>query len=75
MNCPYCQAEMKLGYLHNGRQPIEWVPKDHKATGWADQLSGHGIPFQNNKSFWSGYRAPAFYCPTCRIVIARTTDR
>ncbi len=71
MRCPFCQDEMKSGYMHNGRQPLEWVPADKKPTAFADRYSPDGVPLINDRRFWSGYRAEAFYCPACHIVIAR----
>ena len=63
MKCPYCGKEMSEGYLYNGKQPNQWLPRG---------ITDKGITLKNKFSFFreSGYSAEAFYCYQCRIVIA-----
>ena len=32
MKCPYCEEEMSIGYIHNGNQPIQWLPSGKKPS-------------------------------------------
>ncbi len=76
MKCPICHLDMTKGYLHNGRQPLEWVPDGKKAGTFTGRFSRDGVPLQNGKfSVWTGYKAEAFYCANCKIVLAREGQR
>ncbi len=73
MECPYCKKEMKQGYLHNGRQPIHWIPDGGKPAILAYNTAKGGVSLQHKPtSGIGGYRAEAYYCADCRVVIAKT---
>ena len=69
MKCPHCEREMKKGYLHNHSQPVQWIPEGGKPSIWKAVAAEGGVVFGED-SFWKGYRADAFYCPACKILIA-----
>ena len=74
MKCPCCANEMVTGYLYNGSQPLEWLPNGVMPSRINWTTSGKGIPLKNKFKFFqeSGYRADAFFCQYCHIVIAPT---
>ncbi|MDO4732089.1 MAG: PF20097 family protein [Bacillota bacterium] len=72
MKCPRCDGEMQAGYIHNGSQPVQWIPAGKKASPFSFSKSKAGItlinkfePFKTN-----GYTAEAYFCPDCKIVVA-----
>ena len=69
MRCPSCSRQMKKGYFHAASQPIQWIPEGTKPsilkTGVAE-----GAVVLCEGSYWKTYKADAYYCPTCQIVIA-----
>lgn len=70
MKCPYCSKEMKIGYLYNGRQPIQWIPINKKPSIFNFTIKD-GVKLNNDFSM-SGYSADAHYCDVCNIVISKT---
>lgn len=71
MKCPYCGTEMQKGYLHDHSQPVQWIPEGKKPSAWKGVPAKEGITLGEGSLWdWDGYRADAFYCPTCKIVIA-----
>ena len=71
MKCPYCSREMEVGYIHNGNQPVQWIPDGKKPSIFRFSATDDGIKL-NNKFSMSGYRSEAYYCCTCRFVISKT---
>ena len=71
MNCPYCAREMLPGCLHNGDQPVQWLPDGEKPSVFAFAAAEKGVSLLN-RSTLRGYQAAAFYCEKCKIVIAPT---
>lgn len=69
MKCPYCGKAMEVGYIHNGRNPVQWIPAGKKPPLLA--FSSDYVECKNEFSM-AGYRAEAFYCSTCRILLAKT---
>ena len=69
MKCPYCGAEMKKGYFQNNDQPVQWISEGQKPSPWRGQLAKGSIPLGEG-SWLKGYRAKAFCCIPCQIVIA-----
>lgn len=53
MNCPYCNQEMRLGYIE-AQNLLSWTPKEEKSIGltlWARSLNSiklAGFPFSLN---------------------------
>ncbi len=63
MNCPYCNEEMKIGYIQSAR-PIFWGEEKHKLF-----FSPRGNEeFTISESFWD-CTAEAFYCAQCGKVV------
>lgn len=72
MKCPCCQEEMRLGYIPNWVQPVQWIPDGERPSLLSFSIAKMGIPLMNRfKPFTAyGYKAEAHYCPRCRLVIA-----
>ena len=61
MNCPYCGKEMEFGYLHSGREPVIWSPKEFKlfaVSGKKDELLVR----------YGDISSEAYICKNCRIL-------
>lgn len=71
MKCPKCEREMRKGYLIDRECPIQWIPEGSKPplfkTGVADEAVVLG-----GGSFWGNYRADAWHCPACKMVVIPT---
>jgi len=74
MKCPHCGKEMSEGYIYNGQQPIQWLPRGVMPARMIFTKRNEGVDLKNKFSFLkeSGYHAEAFHCYACRIVIAPT---
>lgn len=74
MKCPYCGKEMPAGYIYNGQQPIQWLPKGVMPARIKFTKKEEGVDLKNKFMFFkeSGYIAEAFYCYACHMVIAPT---
>lgn len=74
MKCPHCGKEMSEGYIYNGQQPIQWLPKGVMPARISFTKRDEGVDLKNKFSFFkeSGYSAEAFHCYECHIVIAPT---
>ncbi len=68
MKCPCCEKEMRKGFFRNSDQPVQWIPENSKPSIFKTGVA-EGAVVLGDKSFWKGYRADAYYCPTCRFVI------
>lgn len=74
MKCPYCNSEMLSGYIPNGNQPVQWLPDREKPSLFSFTIAGKGVALVNEFAPLkaNGYKATAFYCAECKIVIAPT---
>lgn len=74
MKCPYCGNEMSEGYIYNGSQPLQWLPNDVMPSRIKWTTKDDGVNLKNTFKLFkeSGYKAEAFYCNKCHIVIAPT---
>lgn len=74
MKCPRCGIEMSEGYIYNGQQPIQWLPKGVMPARMRFTKRDEGVDLKNKFSFLkeSGYSAEAFNCYACHIVVAPT---
>lgn len=76
MKCPYCQKKMQLGYVPNWSQPVQWLPDGKRPSIFAFSAAADGVllinQFKPLKAY--GYKAKAYYCPNCKVVIARTQE-
>ncbi len=74
MKCPCCQNEMRRGYIHNGNQPVQWIPEGKKPSAFSFSTAEDGVTLKNKfepiRS--NGYKAEAHYCGKCRLVVAPT---
>jgi len=72
VKCPYCDRSMLDGYIYNGQQPNQWLPKGAMPARINFTTTERGITLKNRFSFFkeSGYCAEAYYCNRCKIVIA-----
>lgn len=76
MKCPYCKKEMTSGYIPNGNQPVQWIPDGEKPSLFAFSTSEKGVTLNNKFSLLkaNGYKATAFYCSDCGIILALTEN-
>ncbi|NBH82311.1 MarR family transcriptional regulator [bacterium C-53] len=76
MNCPCCQNEMQAGYIPNWSQPVHWLPEGKRPSIFSHTVTGSGVPLLNQFKPLSafGYKAEAYYCQKCKMVIARTKE-
>ncbi len=76
MKCPYCQKEMQWGYIPNWSQPVQWIPDGEKPSLFSFSVAQKGIALINQfKPFKVyGYKAKAYYCSKCKIVLAPTKE-
>lgn len=76
MKCPYCQEEMKQGYIPNGQQPVQWIPEGERGTLLSFSVAQKGVSLFNQfkplKA--NGYKAEAHYCSKCKIILAKTKE-
>jgi hypothetical protein len=74
MKCPYCGKEMSEGYIYNGQQPNQWLPKGVMPARIKFTKRAEGVDLKNTFHFFkeSGYCSEAFHCYGCQIVIAPT---
>jgi len=72
MKCPYCEKEMRLGYIPNGEQPVQWIPEGQKPAFTKFSVAKYGIELKNQFAPFkaNGYKAEAHYCSACGIVIS-----
>ncbi len=76
MKCPYCQKEMRKGYIPNWAQPVQWIPEGDKPSIFSFSAAQRAIllinQFRPLKAY--GYKAKAYYCSKCKIIIAPTKE-
>ena len=74
MNCPFCESPMQKGYIPNGDQPVQWIPEGKKPSKFSFTTPDGAIRLENRFSLLKtgGYRADAWHCPSCKLVIAKT---
>lgn len=76
MKCPYCGTEMLAGYIPNGNQPVQWIPAGERPSLLSFSVAEHGVTLMNQyKPFKAnGYKAEAYYCSDCKLIIAPTKN-
>ena len=73
MKCPYCGQEMSEGYIYNGQQPNQWLPKGVMPSRIKFTKRDTGIDLKNQFKFKEGgYCSEAYHCYGCQIIIAPT---
>lgn len=72
MLCPRCGKQMLEGYIHNGRGPVSWLPKDEKPPLFIFQTNPASVLLNNEfrPSLREGYRAESHFCQSCRFVLS-----
>lgn len=70
MRCPYCNKEMLSGYIPNDDQPVQWLPDGERPSLLAYTTAEKGVTLMSKYALLIGYKATAFYCKECKIVIA-----
>ncbi len=73
MNCPRCEKVMKSGYFIDREAPIQWIPDGSKPSLWKTGVAD-GAVVLGGGSYWKNYRAAAFYCPYCKMVVAPVSN-
>lgn len=67
---------MQLGFIPNGGQPVQWIPRGESVSFLSFSMAGKGVSlinqFQPLKA--NGYAAEAYHCPKCRLIIAKTKE-
>ncbi len=71
MKCPVCQKEMRKGYFIDREAPIQWIPEGAKPSIWKTGVAD-GAVVLGDGSIWKNYRATAYYCAGCKMVVAYT---
>jgi hypothetical protein len=59
------------GYIHNGNQPVQWIPNGKKPSTFRFSAADGGVKLSSQLSR-NGYNAEAFYCDACHVVVAKT---
>ncbi len=67
---------MQLGQISNWLQPIQWIPDGQKPSLFSFSIAQNAISLINQfkplKAY--GYKAEAYYCSKCKIIIAPTKE-
>lgn len=65
--CPYCNNEMKRGFISGSRFQLEWIPEGKKERNTILSKDA-GIPL-NKLSLFKYNKIEADYCSICNKVI------
>ena len=76
--CPYCNCEMHKGYLPGETKPVYWIPESARDTVLCYHVPDAGIELEEAQTgkflnIRLRYKANAYYCQKCKIVIAKTS--
>lgn len=76
--CPYCKGQMEPGFIGGESAPLYWIPEGKRDTMFRYHVPDAGIELNQNstmrnKLFVYRYRSEAYYCKTCKLVIADTS--
>ena len=72
MKYPYCEREMRKGYLIDREAPVQWIPENEKPSLFKGTLAEGAVQLGSG-SYWKNYKADAYYCPVCKTVIIPST--
>ncbi len=72
MKCPYCQKEMRLGYIQC-RDGINWTPKKQLIAAFS-YLGRGKISLQNGASIITKSAVYAYNCDDCKKIIISYND-
>ena len=73
MKCPKCNQEMKKGYLISDAL-VQWIPEGKKGPILAFVKTKEGVLLNNYEEGLRNYKAEAYYCETCKMVVAPTEE-
>lgn len=59
---------MNKGSLHDGTNPVQWIPEGGKTPFWKYSLGKDAIQLGGGGA-WKGYSVAAWRCPVCRVVM------
>ena len=68
MMCPGCKRSMEAGYLQNPDQPVQWIPRSTRPSCFRGGVAEGAVELGDG-GFFRGYRAEAWYCRSCGVVI------
>ena len=68
MNCPYCNNEMKKGYIGSRREVLSWTPENERKDFNIWAVSPHGVKL-GKYSVFSGSKVISYCCESCNKVI------
>jgi hypothetical protein len=68
MKCPYCDNEMKKGYIFNPRMPVYWYPENEKPGFTVFSAPYNGVKLSKFPLFRSA-KAIAHYCDACKKIV------
>lgn len=69
--CPYCGKEMHLGFIHQDRYAIKWIPEENDKWALLSWLS-KGIKLTD---LTTNSSVEAFYCKDCEKIIIDTKGK
>ncbi len=67
VNCPYCNSEMKLGYIQS-RDGVVWDAKKRKIAAFPS-LRSDAIVLGSADGAFSGTSIQAYNCEKCKKII------
>lgn len=68
MKCPCCEMEMRKGYFIDRESPVQWIPEGSKPALFKTGVA-EGAVVLGGGSYWKNYRADAYYCQACKVII------
>ena len=68
MKCPYCNKEMRRGYIRTINQKLLWTPEEE---GFLNSGSVNSLPL-GKFSRMDGAKVTAYYCKECEKIIVDT---
>ena len=69
MKCPYCEQELKQGYVQC-RDGLHWTPKKQMVAALSSLGKG-AVAIGNEEGYMANSCATAFLCENCETVIIR----
>ncbi|MBQ7326905.1 MAG: hypothetical protein IJW93_05475 [Clostridia bacterium] len=70
MICPYCNEEMRKGYIKSYKDALKWYPDTPNENGLFAR-SKEGVKLT---SFWTGSSATVHRCEKCKKLIIDESD-
>ena len=73
MNCPYCNEEMKQGYIQC-RDSVAWTSKKSMVTAFS-AWSSDAIALGDGSGMFSSSCATAYNCLKCKKIVINYNNR